>query len=63
MNSVQKVITIEDPVAGKLKETIVQPTLKETVALQLGKYSSLREAAVVSEFPQLLRDGLKAINL
>lgn len=61
MNSVQKVITIEDPVAGKLKETIVQPTLKETVALQLGKYSSLREAAVVSEFPQLLRDGLKAI--
>ena len=56
-----KVITIEDPQAGTLKETVLQATPRETLALQLGKYASLREAATTSEFPALLRDGLKAI--
>ena len=59
--NISKVITIEDPQAGKLKETILTPTVRETVALQLGNYQSLREAATTSEFPALLRDGLKAI--
>lgn len=61
MDNVQKIIQIEDPVAGKIRETIARPTLRETVALNLGKYQTLREAATTSEFPSLLRDGLKAI--
>ena len=35
--------------------------VRETVPLTFGNYTSLREAATTSEFPALLRDGLKAI--
>lgn len=59
-----KIIEVIDPVAGKIKETVVPvgtTSLKETTPLNLGKYTSLREASTTSEFPALLRDGLKAI--
>lgn len=70
---VTKIIHIVDPQTGQIRETEVQHgtgeqnaerkpnarSLKEAMGLQ--KYASLREAATTSDFPTLLRDGLKQI--
>lgn len=62
-NEISKIIDIKDPVAGEIQETVITPNsgVRETVPLTFGNYTSLREAATTSEFPALLRDGLKAI--
>jgi Mu-like prophage major head subunit gpT len=64
-----KVIQIIDPQAGTLREstiTTTQSTLPTRInenggLLGTGRHMTLREAANTSEFPALLRDGLKAI--
>ncbi len=70
-----KIIDITDPQKGTLKETIVntESKVKEEVqevggtrnraleSLGLGKYRTLREVATTSQFPALLRVGLKQI--
>lgn len=68
-----KIIEITDPQAGKVKETVIDPVaeakklqeaekeLRERAMKYLGKGASLREVATTSEFPTLLRVGLKQI--
>jgi hypothetical protein len=61
-----KIIEITDPQAGTIKETVVAPSApvvegSPMKALGLEKYRNLREAATTSEFPALLRVGLKQI--
>ncbi len=68
---ISKIITIVDPQTGLLKETIIEHDKGKQAGNDLaliqgarrGPYggSSLREAATTSEFPTLLRDGLKQI--
>lgn len=67
MDEQTKIIEITDPQAGTLKETVVeQPKRSEAYervaeAVRTGKFQSLREVATTSEFPALLRVGLKQI--
>ena len=62
-----KIIKILDPQAGKLQENILTERppanehLFEQAANGLGHRMTLMEASVTSEFPSLLRDGIRSI--
>lgn len=67
MTLASKIIKILDPQAGRTEETIVResdagPSALSLFEVQRGRRPmSLLEAATTSEFPQLLRDGIRAI--
>lgn len=60
-----KIIEILDPQAGKIKETVLQDqpnTEKQSLfEAKNGRYANLLEASSTTDFPALLRDGIKAI--
>ena len=69
MDNTSKIIEILDPQAGKLKETVKteaeQPPPSEIKSLfesRNGRTISLSEASTLSDFPVLLRDGIRSIT-
>lgn len=59
-----KIIEILDPQAGRLRETVLQdaPAKADLFEAKPGqRRMTLQEAATTSEFPTLLRDGIRAI--
>src|SRR3990172_4055756 len=66
MSLMSKIIDILDPQSGRLKETVLKDKAPDAPRVDLfesknGRRTTLLEATMTSDFPTLLRDGLRAI--